>query len=35
MARYSAERIGSILKKLMPPLNLTVAEVARQESIST
>jgi transposase-like protein len=34
MTRYSSERKASILKKLLPPLNMTVAEVARQEGIS-
>jgi len=30
MAGYSAERKESILKKLLPPHNVTVAEIARQ-----
>jgi len=34
MARYSSERKESVLKKLLPPLNMTVAEVARQEGVS-
>lgn len=34
MARYSNERKESILSKLLPPMNMTVAEVARQEGIS-
>ena len=34
MARYSNERKESILKKLLPPINLSVAEVARQEGMS-
>ena len=34
MARYSLERKESILNKLLPPVNLTVAEVAREEGIS-
>jgi len=34
MARFSNERKESILKKLLPPINLTVAEVARQEGMS-
>lgn len=34
MARYSNERKEAILKKLLPPLNMTVTEVAKQESIS-
>ena len=34
MARYSPERKDSILKKLLPPHNLTVAEVAREEGMA-
>ena len=34
MTRYSSERKESILKKLLPPLNMTVAAVARQEGVS-
>ena len=34
MARYSSERKEAILKKLLPPLNMTVAEVARQEGMA-
>lgn len=34
MKRYSAERKASVLRKLLPPLNLSVAEVSRQEGIS-
>jgi len=34
MARYSVERKETILKKLMPPHNMTVAEISRQEHIS-
>ncbi|MEE1981081.1 transposase, partial [Shewanella xiamenensis] len=34
MARYSPERKEAILKKLLPPHNLTVAEVAREEGIA-
>jgi transposase-like protein len=34
MPRYSPERKAALLKKLLPPLNLSVAEVARQEGIS-
>ena len=30
MPRYSAERKAALLKKLLPPINLSVAEVARQ-----
>jgi transposase-like protein len=34
MPRYSPERKEALLKKLLPPHNLSVAEVARQEGIS-
>lgn len=34
MARYSDERKVAILNKLLPPLNMTVAEVALSEGIS-
>lgn len=34
MARYSSERRDAILKKLLSPQSLSVAEVARQENIS-
>lgn len=34
MARYSSERRESILKKLLPPLNMTVADVSQQEGVS-
>lgn len=34
MPRYSAERKAALLKKLLPPVNLSVAELARQEGIS-
>ena len=34
MTRYSPERKDEILKKLLPPHNLTVAEVSRKEGIS-
>ena len=34
MARYSDERKEAVLKKLLPPLNMTVAEVAQQEGIA-
>lgn len=34
MARYSSERKASILTKLLPPLSMTVAEVARREGVS-
>lgn len=31
---YSPERKAAILKKLLPPLNMSVAEVSRHENIS-
>lgn len=34
MARYPSERKAAILNKLLPPLNMTVAEVAREEGVS-
>ena len=34
MTRYSRERKEAVLKKLLPPFNATVAEIARQEDIS-
>lgn len=34
MARYSSERKAAILNKLLPPLNMTVVEVAREEGVS-
>ena len=34
MPRYSEERKQQILNKLLPPSNMTVAEVARTEGIS-
>jgi transposase len=34
MPRYSAERKASVLKKLLPPHNQPIAEVAEQEGIS-
>ena len=33
MARYSEERKQQILSKLLPPSNLSVAEVARTEGV--
>lgn len=33
MNHYSSERKEAVLKKLLPPHNMTVAEVARQEGI--
>ena len=35
MTRYSQERKEAILKKLLPPQSMTVAEVAHREGIST
>ena len=35
MKYYSPERKESVLKKLLPPYNLTVTEVSEQEGIST
>src|SRR5690625_1979317 len=34
MSRYSPERKEAVLSKLLPPYNLTVAELAREEGIS-
>lgn len=34
MKRYSAEWKAAVLKKMLPPMNLSVAEVSRQEGIS-
>ena len=34
MARYSAERKASVLKKLLPPRNRTISEVAKEEGSS-
>src|SRR5690554_3574807 len=34
MSRYSPERKEAVLSKLLPPYNLTVAELARHEGIS-
>jgi transposase-like protein len=34
MTGYSAERKAAVLKKLLPPGNLSVAELSRQEGIS-
>lgn len=34
MAQYSQERKDTIFKKLLPPHNLTVAKVAREESMA-
>jgi transposase len=34
MNRYSEERKAAVLKKLLPPHNLSVAELSRQEGIS-
>lgn len=35
MKHYSPERKEAILQKMAPPQSMTVAEVARQEGIST
>lgn len=34
MPHYASERKAALLKKLLPPINLSVAELARQEGIS-
>ena len=34
MIRYSDERKAALLKKLLPPINMSVAEVARQDGVS-
>lgn len=34
MKRYSPERKAAVLKKLLPPQSLSVAELARQEGIT-
>ncbi|MGF1688950.1 transposase, partial [Photobacterium japonica] len=34
MSRYSQERKEAILKKLLPPLSRSVAEIAKEEGIS-
>ncbi len=34
MSHYSAERKSSVLKKLLPPLNRSVASVAKEEGIN-
>jgi len=34
VARYSPEHRDALLKKLLPPFNMTVAELARQEGVS-
>jgi transposase-like protein len=34
MKSYSPERKAAILKKLLPPLNMSIAELSRQENIS-
>ena len=35
MKSYSPERKAAMLKKLLPPLNMSVAELSRQENVST
>lgn len=34
MTRYSDEHKSALLKKLLPPINMSVAELARQEGVS-
>ena len=34
MSRYSEERKSAVVKKLLPPLNRSVAAVAREEGIT-
>ena len=34
MAKYSAERKEAVMKKLLPPINMTVAAVAAEEGVS-
>ena len=34
MSRYSPERKDALLRKLLPPVNMSVAELARQEGVS-
>ncbi|MGF1727936.1 transposase, partial [Photobacterium nomapromontoriensis] len=34
MSRYSQERKEAILRKLLPPLSRSVAEIAKEEGIS-
>jgi transposase-like protein len=34
MSSYSPERKAALIKKLLPPQNLSVAELARQEGIA-
>lgn len=34
MTRYSDERKAALLKQLLPPINMSVAALARQEGIS-
>ncbi len=33
MARYSTEFKNSIIKKMMPPINQTVAEIAKETGL--
>ncbi len=35
MSWYSEERKTAVLRKLLPPMNMSVAEVSRQEGIAT
>ncbi|WP_339491530.1 MULTISPECIES: transposase, partial [unclassified Pseudomonas] len=34
MSSYSPERKAALIRKLLPPQNMTVAELSRQEGIS-
>jgi transposase len=34
MSRYSAERKAAVIRKMLPPLSLSVAELVRQEGIT-
>ena len=34
MARYSSERKEAVLKKMLPPLNMSISQVSEQEGIS-
>jgi len=35
MKGFSPERKQAVLKKLLPPLNMSIADVSKQEGIST
>jgi hypothetical protein len=34
MKRYSAERKEAVIRKMLPPLNMSVADLVREEGIS-